>query len=221
MIKYNGKDIIPRLNGKELSRVMYNGKQIYPVQMDKNIVYIILKNYNHILPEKYNGDTNDILGLGIATNDKTIIVSLYKSSSDYIYGPNVDETDVSQIAKASDAVNSISNIGIESTNYLLNKYPNEQYAANYTKENTILNLPAGYLPDALDWNIFFNNIDKFNNVRTILVGEDYNTHLDGNINTCIEQSSTFRLTGNLNNTTGYGLALKSVKAFNLNFYKYK
>ena len=30
MIKYNGKDIIPRLNGKELSRVMYNGKQIYP-----------------------------------------------------------------------------------------------------------------------------------------------------------------------------------------------
>jgi hypothetical protein len=30
MIKYNGKDIIPRLNGKELSRVMYNGKKIYP-----------------------------------------------------------------------------------------------------------------------------------------------------------------------------------------------
>lgn len=31
MIKCNGKDVIPRLNGKELSRVMYNGKQIYPV----------------------------------------------------------------------------------------------------------------------------------------------------------------------------------------------
>lgn len=31
MIKCNGKDIIPRLNGKELSRVMYNGKQIYPI----------------------------------------------------------------------------------------------------------------------------------------------------------------------------------------------
>lgn len=30
MIKCNGKDIIPRLNSKELSRVMYNGKQIYP-----------------------------------------------------------------------------------------------------------------------------------------------------------------------------------------------
>lgn len=30
MIKCNGKDIIPRLNGKELSRVMYNGKKIYP-----------------------------------------------------------------------------------------------------------------------------------------------------------------------------------------------
>lgn len=30
MIKYNGKDIIPRIDGKEISRVMYNGKQIYP-----------------------------------------------------------------------------------------------------------------------------------------------------------------------------------------------
>lgn len=31
MIKFNGKDIIPRIDGKEISRVMYNGKQIYPV----------------------------------------------------------------------------------------------------------------------------------------------------------------------------------------------
>lgn len=30
MIKFNGKDIIPRFNGKDVSRVMYNGKQIYP-----------------------------------------------------------------------------------------------------------------------------------------------------------------------------------------------
>lgn len=41
MIKCNGKDIIPRLNGKELSRVMYNGKQIYPViPFNGNIIYI-------------------------------------------------------------------------------------------------------------------------------------------------------------------------------------
>lgn len=30
MIKYNGKDVIPRIDDKEISRVMYNGKQIYP-----------------------------------------------------------------------------------------------------------------------------------------------------------------------------------------------
>lgn len=30
MIKYNGKDVIPRIDSKEISRVMYNGKQIYP-----------------------------------------------------------------------------------------------------------------------------------------------------------------------------------------------
>lgn len=30
-IKFNDKDITPRFNGKNISRVMYNGKQIYPV----------------------------------------------------------------------------------------------------------------------------------------------------------------------------------------------
>lgn len=39
MIKCNGKDIIPRLNGKELSRVMYNGKQIYPTN-NNNVIEI-------------------------------------------------------------------------------------------------------------------------------------------------------------------------------------
>lgn len=39
MIKCNGKDIIPRLNGKELSRVMYNGKQIYPANESDNYPY--------------------------------------------------------------------------------------------------------------------------------------------------------------------------------------
>ena len=41
MIKYNGKDIIPRIDGKEISRVMYNGKQIYPVN---NVIEIQLAN---------------------------------------------------------------------------------------------------------------------------------------------------------------------------------
>ena len=30
MIKFNGKDIVPRFNGQNVSRVMFNGKQIYP-----------------------------------------------------------------------------------------------------------------------------------------------------------------------------------------------
>lgn len=41
MIKCNGKDVIPRLNGKELSRVMYNGKQIYP-NVNNNVIEIQL-----------------------------------------------------------------------------------------------------------------------------------------------------------------------------------
>lgn len=44
MIKCNGKDIIPRLNGKELSRVMYNGKQIYPTYRYEDIEFINVSN---------------------------------------------------------------------------------------------------------------------------------------------------------------------------------
>lgn len=33
-VKFNGKDIIPRFNGQNVSRVMYNGKQIYPIGYD-------------------------------------------------------------------------------------------------------------------------------------------------------------------------------------------
>ena len=41
MIKYNGKDIIPRIDGKEISRVIYNGKEIYP---NNNVIEIQLAN---------------------------------------------------------------------------------------------------------------------------------------------------------------------------------
>ena len=41
MIKYNGKDIIPRIDGKEINRVMYNGKQIYP-NVNNNVIEIPL-----------------------------------------------------------------------------------------------------------------------------------------------------------------------------------
>lgn len=42
MIKYNGKDVIPRIDGKEISRVMYNGKQIYPANNNNNVIEIQL-----------------------------------------------------------------------------------------------------------------------------------------------------------------------------------
>lgn len=40
-IKFNGKDITPRFNGKNINRVMYNGKQIYP-NVNNNVIEIQL-----------------------------------------------------------------------------------------------------------------------------------------------------------------------------------
>lgn len=75
MIKCNGKDIIPRLNGKELSRVMYNGKHIYPSYA--TVIDLIIPN-NGLYKNYYIGskitlfdllDINNNLGLIFNSNN--------------------------------------------------------------------------------------------------------------------------------------------------------
>lgn len=60
MIKYNGKDIIPRIDGKEISRVMYNGKQIYPTESD--------------IVEPANSNCGDICVADITNNNSLLII---------------------------------------------------------------------------------------------------------------------------------------------------
>ena len=43
MIKFNNKDITPRFNGKNINRVMFNDKQIYPSNTN-NVIEIQLAN---------------------------------------------------------------------------------------------------------------------------------------------------------------------------------
>lgn len=89
MIKCNGKDIIPRLNGKELSRVMYNGKQIYPT---------------NILPDGY-------IQLE-AANTNTVL------SSNNIFKTTKDNEDIrNYIFNQLLLVEQIGNIVIDSDNY--------------------------------------------------------------------------------------------------------
>lgn len=82
MIKCNGKDIIPRLNGKELSRVMYNGKQIYP--SDKGIdpatapngVYIYSNNGLLYNPDDWDTVNNDLaVGVAVVTYDCRFVIT--------------------------------------------------------------------------------------------------------------------------------------------------
>lgn len=60
MIKCNGKDIIPRIDGKEVSRVMYNGKQIYPTESD--------------IVEPANSNCGDICVADITNNNSLLII---------------------------------------------------------------------------------------------------------------------------------------------------
>lgn len=106
MIKYNNKEITPKLNGKDLSRVMYNGKKIWPTESDivesKDANYadicvankndgdklIIIKN-DKWTAEKYPIDTYVPIGLvvvpgshGHYTNGKCAIISLNEMNCD-------------------------------------------------------------------------------------------------------------------------------------------
>lgn len=64
MIKFNGKDVIPRFNGKDISRVMFNGKQIYP---NSKIVDFIVPSTATILASNstINIKTSDLEKSGI------------------------------------------------------------------------------------------------------------------------------------------------------------
>ena len=76
MIKFNGKDIIPRFNGKDVSRVMYNGKQIYPSNKGidpataPNGVYVYSNDGKLYNPDDWDTANNDsAVGVAVVTDD--------------------------------------------------------------------------------------------------------------------------------------------------------
>lgn len=88
MIKCNGKDVIPRLNGKELSRVMYNGKQIYPVKKGispndaENGVYICNNDGLLYKKEDWNiNNNNNSIGIAVITYTKKLLIDKTKRSN--------------------------------------------------------------------------------------------------------------------------------------------
>lgn len=76
MIKFNGKDIVPRFNGKDVSRVMFNGKQIYPSNKGidpttaPNGVYVYSNDGKLYNLDDWDAANNDsAVGVAVITND--------------------------------------------------------------------------------------------------------------------------------------------------------
>lgn len=123
MIKCNGKDIIPRLNGKELSRVMYNGKKIYPIyasvidliipedgltktyRLGSKITLFDLLSINHNLGLVFNSNNikNDNYEIKIEIKDSanlienTYIVNATEKSDNMLYVTIDNDIDLTSI----------------------------------------------------------------------------------------------------------------------------
>lgn len=65
MIKFNGKDIVPRFNGKDVSRVMFNGKQIYPAQVEEGDIKL---DQGKIIITNNSGQNINIVSMKIGNN---------------------------------------------------------------------------------------------------------------------------------------------------------
>lgn len=82
MIKFNGKDVTPKINGVNLSRVMYNGKKIWPLdpayyipEEAPNGVYVYANDGLLYIPDKWDTSRNDAVGVAVVTDNTRLCIT--------------------------------------------------------------------------------------------------------------------------------------------------
>ena len=107
MIKFNGKDIIPRFNGKDVSRVMYNGKQIYPSNKGidpataPNGVYIYSNDGLLYNLDDWDAANNDsAVGVAVITDNTRMCIGKSGRNSGVTWSNDLYGTDILEITNA-------------------------------------------------------------------------------------------------------------------------
>lgn len=185
MIKCNGKDIIPRLNGKELSRVMYNGKQIYPAKKGispndaGNGIYIC--NNDGLLYKKEDWDinNNNSIGIAVITTAKKLLIDKTKRSNIPLSNRGLSGiTGITMTTSLTEAKKDYQ--GKENTNAIITLRTDENStnnAAIWVNEQTInINgtIKNGYIAAAGEWGDIYKYYNQIKEYLEYINGEPIN-----------------------------------------------
>lgn len=184
MIKFNGKDVIPRFNGKDVSRVMFNGKQIYPNNKGidpataPNGVYVYSNDGLLYNPDDWDTANNDN-AVGVAVVDDNCKFAITKEEkpqrvwSDALYGTDVDGlTNYTNSSQAATDFNGESN-----TAFIRAAAPSEDAsnnAAHYCYNQTVSidgrGTIHGYLPSLGELRTAYNNKSAIDSAMNLIGG---------------------------------------------------
>lgn len=191
MIKFNGKDVIPRFNGQNVSRVMFNGKQIYPNNTKglnpstaPNGVYVYANDGLLYNPDDWNTANNDS-AVGVAVIDDNCRFAITKGEktnvawSYVLYG-----TDVDGLTNYSDSSQAVADFNGENNTAIIREAaPNETFgnnAAHYCYKQTISisgrGTIHGYLPALGELQVIYNNKSLVDNTMSLIGGTAISTY---------------------------------------------
>lgn len=186
MIKFNGKDIVPRFNGKDVSRVMYNGKQIYPSNKGidpataPNGVYIYSndgKLYN--LDDWDTANNDSAVGVAVVTDDCKFAITKgekpRRAWSNDLYG-----TDVSGLTNYTSVDGASSDFNGESNTSIIREAAPSEDASNNAAHycyNQIVSINGrgtvhGYLPALGELKVAYNNKFVIITAMSLIGGTD-------------------------------------------------
>ena len=187
-IYQNGKAITPKIKGMDISRVMYNGKQIYPtvtfepytLQNVPNGVYII--DTGNLLYPRANWDTaNNANAMGVAVISDNCRFAISKVQGGDMVWDDTENSDVliNDVVTTEDLNTAkLDYDGEGNTNKIIAQLGAENApAANYCRNTSGLfpNNKQGYLPSLGEWNEAYNNKAEIDTCMSLIGGDAINT----------------------------------------------
>lgn len=185
MIKFNNKDIDPKFNNENVSKVMFNGKQIYPsvtfepytLQNVPNGVYII--DTDNLLYPRANWDTANnanAMGVAVISNNCRFAISKIQGGSLIWGGYGTTINGIVTTADSSIAMKDYDGRG-NTDKIIAQLGAANAPAANYCKNTSGL-FPdgrQGYLGSLGEWMEAYNNKSEVDACMSLIGGDVINT----------------------------------------------